>query len=473
MHLNIQKAKIFVEERLAIVQYAGMWSEVKTRYGTSLVYTNDRWADQGIVRREFKVSFNGKSITIAEMFKGKWTPLRELDEKACTDLNHVTDVLVHFTPPLTNPEMERANRRTSEAYRALTGSTGGDVSLTVSAGATKTVNVAGEPVKPSSGKGRVRVSGAKKNAPVEAAVELADTADGRARFPDNILIETGTVSKTPVGLPESAPVYGEPKCSPANHEQSVGRAKRESVHKIAMIKLVEESGIPYEVVPSKHGASYLFEGISITFSGTMLKVAALTEWNEDKHEHPFPVFSTWISGKYELAQIEQLRVVLAIAKEAARLRTMACFNLPEVVFSHSETNFVTSEKEPPAYRSRCTYISVYYRVEGFNHDGLEMVRVKSLRYSKDELMEGVSNKGANSEKVLTSSVTYSRVSDGWNDRYYNAKNPTKRMSIKCEEVTYITNRDLLNSFGLKIRAEQRDVEVYTVNVPLDRVPVKA
>lgn len=463
MKLNIQKAKIFVEERLAIIQYAGQWSEVKTRYGVSLVYTNDRWPDTTIIKREFKMSFNGKSITIAEKFKGVWTLLHELNEKACADWHHVKDVLTNFTPALSADEVNRADRRFQEAVRGLTGSTSGDVAVTVSAGADKAPAAPQTPVAPPSPKGRSKFLAGKKNAPVERkeiVIESAGTAviEGKelpvVKISENELLETGDM-----------------KFSPANHEQSVGRTKRESPHKITMLKMVEESGIPYEVVPSKHGTSYLFEGISITFSGTMLKVAALTEWNEDKNERPFPVFTTWISGKYEHDQIDLMKSVLGIAKEAARLREMDCFNMSEVSFGHSETNFVTATIMH--YRQRVNYISIYYRVDGYNHDGHEMVRVKSIRYTRDEVLEGVSDKGGNSEKSLTASVTYSRANDSWGERYYKASAPTKRMSIKCEEVSYTTNRDLLVSFGLKISNERRDVEFYVVNVPLDQVPVKA
>lgn len=479
MNLNIQKAKIFVEERLSIFQYAGMWHTEKTRYGISLLYNNERWAnDTTVTLREFKVSFNSKSITIAEMFEGKWKQLHEIDAKACNDFNHIKNILENFTPVLTSSEAERAARRAGEAYRALTGSHSSDVAVTVSAGAATAPTAPQTPVAPPIPKGR------KKSAPVKQkeAVETGYKGFGSlvADKPKEIVIES---AGTAVVEGKELPVVkisenellesGDMKFSPTSYEQSVGRIKRESPHKLAMLKLVEESGLTYSKEPSKHGTSYLFEGISITFSGTMLKVAALTEWNEDKNERPYPIFSTWVSGKYEHDQIDQVKTVLAIAKETARLRAMACFNMPEVSFGHSETNFVTDIKEPHHYRTRCTYISIYYRVDGFNHDGFDMVRVKSIRYTRDEILEGISGKGGHSEKALTAAVSYSRVSDGWNDRYYCAKAPTKRMSILCEEVSYTTNRDLLVSFGLKISAERREKEFYVVNVPLDQVPVKA
>lgn len=474
MNLNIQKAKIFVEERLAIVQYAGMWSEVKTRYGTSLVYTNDRWADQGILQRNFKVSFNGKSITVAEKFEGVWKLLIELNEKACNDFSHVKDVLVNFTPPLSNSEIERAARRAGEAYRALEGSTGGDVAVTVSAGAAKAPEAASEPVKAprtpmhrGKPKGRLpKPDASKRGNPVvqkEIVIESAGTAvvEGAelpvVKISENELLESGDM-----------------KFSPANHEQSVGRAKRESPHKVAMIKLVTESGIPFVAEPSKNGMAYSFENITITFSGTMLKVSVMTDCGEKTQTFQKPEYATWISGKYDQAQIEQIVTVLAIAKECARLRAMACFSMPEISFTHSESNFITDAHEPVHYRTRVTYITINYRVDGFNHDGYEHTRVKSIRYTRDEIMatDG-KHKMLQTEKTLTASVSYSKSNASWGDRYYNAKAPTKRMSIECEEVSYVTNRDLLVSFGLKISNERRDKEYYTVNVPLDRVPTPA
>lgn len=466
MNLNIQKAKIFVEEHLAIVQYAGMWDTVKTRYGVSLVYTNERWPNTTIVRREFKVSFNGKSITIAEKFKGVWTLLHELDEKACADWHRVIDVLINFTPALSADEVNRADRRFQEAVRGLTGSTSGDVAVIVSAGADKAPAAPQTPVAPPSPKGRSKFLAGKKSAPVERkeiVIESAGTAvvEGKelpvVKISENELLESGDMN-----------------FSPASYEQSVGRTKRESPHKIAMLKLVEESGLSFVVEPSKHGMQYAFENILITFSGTMLKVVALTEWNEGKNGRQYPTFSTWISGKYEHDQIALMVSVLAIAKECARLRAMACFSMPEVSFGHSETNFITDAHEPAHYRTRVHYISIYYRVDGFNHDKFDMVQVKSLRYSRDEILatDG-KHKMLHTEKTLTAAVSYSRANENWGDRYYSAKAPTKRMSIECEEVSYTTNRELLVSLGMKVSEERREKEYYIVNVPMDRVPVPA
>jgi hypothetical protein len=465
MNLNIQKAKIFVEERLAIVQYAGMWSEVKTRYGTSLVYNNERWPDTKVVRRDFKVSFNTKSITIAEEFAGKWKVLHEINEKQCADWLHVKDILTNFTPALSPDETNRADRRFSEAVRGLTGSQGSDVAVTVSAGAAKAPSgIVQRVAAPKRGK-----KFNPKDAPVElkeTVIESAGTAvvEGQeipvVKFTENELLESGDMSFTP-----------------PSYEQSVARSKRENPHKVTMEKMLIESGLAFEKTPTKHGVAYSFEGITITFSGTMLKVSALVEWLQGKDDKPVPFYATWVSGKYEHDQCGVIADVLAICKEVARLRTMACFNIPEIAFSHSECNFITDRKELPHYRSSTHYISINYRVEGFNHDKDDMQQVRSIRYSRNDLItqEGQKlPKNVNmSEKQLTASVTCHKLNDIWNSRYWNPKTPTKRMSIECEEVSYTTNRDLLNSFGLKIGAETREKEYHTVNVPLDRVPVKS
>lgn len=446
MNLNVQKAKLYVEERLAVVPL--VWDEIKTRYGATIEspVETDTGDGSGMRPHLYKISFNTKSVTVGEMVDGKWASRVEMAEKQLADMAHVCRVLDFYLPRIDESKIQRAYRRYQEAVSRLEGHKGADVAVTVSAGAVhehaapQTPVAAPKPAKKKLSKREMRLLPAVQ----ELVVEDAGTAVVNGHeIPVVKFTADETVEKVKALTPKER-----------------------------MLQMVLQSGLPFVESETKYGHAYECENITITFSKTMLKIQAVVELYE--HDGKIkPVYDTWLTGDYKLAQIEILEEVLLVCKEAARLRAMPCLSVPEVQFSYSENNFITSRSESVVYRNKTLHIYVGYRVDGYNCEHSEMKNVVSLRYNKPMLAEEKGAEKLPPEKHLIHSTLITKSSMLWSSKYYNPTNPVKLMFIECEEVTYTTNKELLAEFGIKVPKEEREKEWKLVRVPLAKVPTKS
>lgn len=446
MNLNVQKAKLYVEERLAVVPL--VWDEIKTRYGATIEspVETDTGDGSGMRPHLYKISFNTKSVTVGEMVDGKWASRVEMTEKQLADMAHVCRVLDFYLPRIDESKIQRAYRRYQEAVSRLEGHKGADVAVTVSAGAVhehdapQTPVAAPKPAKKKLSKREMRLLPAVQ----ELVVEDAGTAVVNGQeIPVVEFTAAETVEKVKAITPKER-----------------------------MLQMVLQSGLPFVESETKYGHAYECENVTITFSKTMLKIQAVVELYE--HDGKIkPVYGTWLTGDYKITQIEILEEVLALVKEAVRLRAMSCLNIPEVRFSYSENNFIASRGESVHYRNKTIYIYVGYQINGYNCEHSEMKTVVSLRYNRPMLMQEKGAEKLPSEKHLLNSTQINKNAMRWSYKFYSPSNPVKLMFIECEEITYTTNKELLAEFGVKVAAEVREKEWHMVRVPLAKVPTKS